>query len=178
MKCLQKNKIQFDRDLCQNTDKPTLQFLYQRYCAANDIYRQVDQMAKDRTWKGTTITKTEVIGLFVAKTTWHASYRIQFPAAEKHDNMRAWLTEAEDAPSDADLWGDTKDHHTLKDLDGWLKEKAGPKGKAVKKVAKRAIGGGKAKATVSQSSGKGKEKEKEKEEEPKAKRSHKKKSTG
>jgi len=156
-------------------DKPTLQLLYQRYCAANDIYRQVDQMVKARTWKGATITKTDVIGLFVAKTTWHTSYRVQFPAAEKHNNMRAWLTEAEDAPSDADLWGDTKDHHTLKDLDGWLKE-AGQKGKVVKKVAKRAIGGGKAKATVSQSSGKGKEKEKE--EEPKAKRSHKKKSTG
>ena len=132
-------------------------------------------MAKDRTWKGATITKTEVIGLFVAKTTWHASYCIQFPAAEKHNNMRAWLTEAEDAPFDADLWGDTKDHHTLKDLDGWLKKKAGKKGKVVKKIAKRAIAAGKAKTAVSQSNGK--EKEKEKEEEPKAKRSHKKKST-
>jgi hypothetical protein len=108
------------------------------------------------------------------------------PAAEKHDDMRAWLTEAENAPSDADLWGDTKDHHTLKDLDDWLKAK---KGKAVKKAPGKVIAAGKAKANVSKSTGKGKEKEeepkpskstgkgKEKEEEPKPARSHKKKST-
>jgi len=95
------------------------------------------------------------------------------PAAETHNNMRAWLTEAEDAPSDADLWGNTKDHYTLKDLDDWLKEKAGKKVKVVKKVGVRAIAAGKAKANVAQSSGKGKEKEQE----PKAKKSHKKKST-
>ena len=49
MKCLQRNKIQFDHDLCQNIDKPMLQFLYQRYCATNNIYCQVDQMAKGQT---------------------------------------------------------------------------------------------------------------------------------
>jgi len=173
MKCLTKNQIEFDLELCQNIDKPTLQLLYQRYCAVNNIHRQVDQMTKDRTWKGVSITKTEIIGLFVAKTTWHKSYRTQMPAAETHNNMRAWLTEAEDAPSDADLWGDAKDHYTLKDLDDWLKKKAGKKAKVVKKVGVRAIAAGKAKANVAQSSGKGKEKEQE----PKAKKSHKKKST-
>lgn len=131
-------------------------------------------MTKDRTWKGATVTKTEIIELFIAKTTWHSSYRLQMPAAEKHDNMRAWLTETDDVPSDADLWGDTKDYHSLKDLDGWLKEKkTEKKGNVVKKAPGKVVAAGKAKANISQGTGKGKEKE----EEPKPTKSHKKKST-
>lgn len=167
LKCLARNQIEFDHDLCQNIDKPTLQVLYQRYCAVNDIHRQVDEMIKDRTWKGASITKTEVVTLFVAKTTWHNFYRVQMPAAEKQEDMRAWLTEADDAPSDADLWGEARDLYTLKDLDSWLKEKVGKKGKVVKK--------GKAKVEINQSTAKGKEKEVAPE--PKAVRSHKKKLT-
>lgn len=162
LKRLARNQIEFDRDLCQNIEKPTLQILYQRYCAVNDIHRQVDEMIKGRTWKGPSITKTEVVTLFVAKTTWHNFYRVQMPAAEKQDDMRAWLTEADEGPSDVDLWGEARDHYTLRDLDSWLKEKVGKKGKVVKNVTGK---------------GKGKGKEKEVAPEPKAVKSHKRKST-
>ena len=99
--------------------------------------------------------------------------------AKNNKDMRAWITEADDAPSDENLWDTIKDHHTLTDLDGWLKAKAGIKPTTVKKVAvkgKATMKGkatvkGKAKANASQGTGK----EKEKEVEPKAARSHKKK---
>ena len=156
LKCLERNKIDFDHELCQHIEKPTLQFIYRRYCTVNDIHCEVDQKVKDRTWKGSLITKTDITNLFVAKTTWHNLYHTQMPAAEKYDDMLAWLTDAEDAPSDIDLWGVAKDHYTLKDLDLWLKEKAGKKGKAALK--------GKAKAEVGEGTGKGKEKEKSKSE--------------
>ena len=173
MKYLAKNKIEFNHDLCQNIDKPTLQVLYQQYCTVNDICHQVDQMVKDRTWKGTTINKTEITSLFFAKTTWHGLYWAQMPATEKHDNMRAWLTEAEDTPSDIDLWGEAQDHYMLKDLNIWLKKKVRTKGKVVKKGTGKAIMKGKAKVVADQGTAKGKEKVVE----PKAAKSHKKKST-
>jgi predicted urease superfamily metal-dependent hydrolase len=81
------------------------------------------------------------------------------PAAEREDDMRAWLTDADDAPSNVVLWGEAKDHYTLKDLDKWLKAKVGTKGKVVKKVAGRVIAKEKAKVVISQSTAKGKEKE-------------------
>ena len=98
--------------------------------------------------------------------------------AEKQANMIAWLTEADDAPSDADLWGEARDHYTLGDLDSWLTERVGKKGKVVKKVAGKKVTGKLvvkegADVTASQSTDKGKGKEKEVV--PKAAKSHKKK---
>ena len=96
-------------------------------------------MCKDRSWKGTTLTKTQIIVLFVAKTTWHDFYRAQMPSAEKQEDMRAWLAEEKDALSDADLWGDIKDHYTLKDLDKWLEQRTGKKVKVVRKAVGKDI---------------------------------------
>ena len=87
--------------------------------------------------------------------------------------MRAWLTEAEDALSDIDLWGEAQDHYMLNDLDSWLKKKVGMKGKVVKKGTGKAIVKGKAKVVTDQGTAEGKEKAVE----PKAAKSHKKKST-
>jgi hypothetical protein len=39
-------------------------------------------MRKEKSWKGATLTKTEIIKLFVAKTTWHNYYHVQMPSAE------------------------------------------------------------------------------------------------
>ena len=156
LKYLEKNGVKFDLALCQNIDKPTLQVVYQRYCTVNKICHQVDMMRKDRTWKGVTLTKTQIIVLFVAKTTWHDFYRVQMPSAEKQENMRAWLAEEKDALSDADLWGDIKDHYNLKDLDNWLEQRIGKKVKAVKKAAGKDILKKQAKVDVNQEKGQAK----------------------
>ena len=156
LKYLAKNGVEFDLALCQNIDKPTLQVLYQRYCTVNNICRQVDMMRKDRSWKGTTLTKTQIIVLFVAKTTWHDFYHKQMPSAEKQEDMWAWLTEEKDALSDAELWGDIKDHYTLKDLDNWLEQRIGKKAKVVKKAIGKDILKKQAKVDISQGKGQAK----------------------
>ncbi len=156
LKYLAKNGVEFDLALCQNIDKPTLQVLYQRYCTVNNICHQVDKMRKDRSWKGTTLTKTQIIVLFVAKTTWHDLYCKQMPSAEKQEDMQAWLTEEKDALSDAELWGDIKDHYTLKDLDNWLKQKSGKKAKVVKKAVGKDIVKRQAKVDISKGKGQAK----------------------
>jgi len=156
LKYLAKNGVEFDLALCQNIDKPTLQVLYQQYCTVNNICHQVDKMRKDRSWKGTTLTKTQIIVLFVAKTTWHDFYHKQTPSAEKQEDMWAWLTEEKDALSDAELWGDIKDHYTLKDLDNWLKQKSGKKAKVVKKAVGKDIVKRQAKVDISKGKGQAK----------------------
>jgi hypothetical protein len=150
LKCLARNGVEFDLALCQNIDKPTLQMLYQRYCTVNNICCQVDKMRKEKSWKGATLTKSEIIKLFVAKTTWHNYYHVQMPSAEKQEDMRAWITGEMDAPSDADIWGGVKDHYTLKDLDKWLEQKVGKKPQVVNKGMGKDIVKGKAKMDVRQ----------------------------
>jgi len=161
---LSDNGIGFDSNLCQNIEKPSLHIIYQRYCAVNDINRQIDHMRKDRTWVGLAPTKTEITNLFVAKTTWHNSYAAKLPAAEKHEDMRAWLADEVGCVSDADLWGEEKEIYGIKDLESWLEEKDGKKSKVVKKMNAKDIvkekGKANANATQKESSAKGKEKEK------------------
>ncbi|KAF8809167.1 hypothetical protein BYT27DRAFT_7285400, partial [Phlegmacium glaucopus] len=139
------NGIEFDHDLCQNIDKPSLQIIYQRYCAVNEINCQIDYMKKERTWIGFTPTKTDITNLFVAKTTWHSSYATRIPAAEKHEDMRAWLAEEVGCVSEEELWGEVKNNYTMKDLEEWLEKKDGKKVKVVKKGEAKYIVKGKEK---------------------------------
>ena|SRR6266508_3608012 len=66
-----------------STDKPGLHIIYQHYIAANEINKQVSKMHQERSWKCKEVpVRTDVINLFVAKTTWHAFYATRIPAAE------------------------------------------------------------------------------------------------
>ena len=85
--------------------------------------------------------KTEIIGLFVAKTTWHNSYAKLFPTAEGYEDMLALEGES-DCKSDLELWGVTKSKYTLADLGEWLKKQ---KGKKVVKPATKSAKGAKEK---------------------------------
>ena len=172
------HNIDVDLNLCANTDKPGLHLVYQRYIAANEINKQVSKMRQERSWKCKEVpSRTDVINLFVAKTTWHAFYAIRIPAAEQHEEMRAWLAQEPDCMSDEELWGEDKDKYTMADLERWLDLKNGVKGKVLKKGKKTEKivekGKGKEKEEAKEKIvGKGKEKEETKE---KKKRVHRKK---
>ena len=158
------HNIDVDLNLCANTDKPGLHIVYQRYIAANEINKQVSKMRQERSWKCKEVpSRTEVINLFVAKTTWHAFYATRIPAAERHEEMRAWLSQEPDCMGDDELWGEEKDKYTMADLEKWLDLKDGVKGKVLKKGKKKAesdVGKGKEKE---KDVGKGKEKDASKE---------------
>lgn len=135
------HNIDVDLNLCTNSDKPDLHIIYQRYIAANEINKQVSKMRQERSWKSKEVpSRTDVINLFVAKTTWHAFYATRIPAAEKHEEMRAWLSQEPDCMSDEELWGEEKDKYTMADLEKWLDLKNGAKGKVLKKGKARSIG--------------------------------------
>jgi len=163
VKSLALHNIDVDLNLCTHSDKPGLHIIYQRYIAANEINKQVSKMRQERSWEGKEIpSRTDIINLFVAKTTWHVSYATRIPAAEKHEEMHAWLSQEPGCMDDEELWGENKDKYTMADLEKWLDLKNGVKGKVLKKEKAKNIGKEK---EAEKDIGKGKEKEKEKEKE-------------
>ncbi|EDR02211.1 uncharacterized protein LACBIDRAFT_332556 [Laccaria bicolor S238N-H82] len=179
-----------NESLCYDTN-PTLQVMYQRYTHIYELQGKINDMVAEHKWKaqfGKYPNKTEVIGLFVAKTTWHNSYAKVFPMVEGYEDMVAWLEGDPDAKSDLDLWGVTKSKYSITDLVEWLKKQKGKKvGKSVTKSTAKSPKGLKEKEKIqgSQSgagagAGKGnqkgvKQKEVESEQADNRKKSHKKK---
>ena len=172
--------------LCYDTN-PTLQVMYQRYAHINELQAKISDMVAERKWPaevGKYPNKTELIGLFVAKTTWHTSYAKIFPMAEGYEHMLAWLEGDSDRKSDLDLWGTTKSRYSIADLGEWLKKQKGKKAvKPVMKSAVKSTKGAKEKekekekkqGSASGSGGKGNQKEVESDQGDIKKRSHKKK---
>jgi hypothetical protein len=164
VRSLASHGIEIDRRLCAHVDKPGLHLIYQRYRSANEIYNKVGKMKNDKTWNGAVPSQTEIINLFVAKTTWYKEYSNRIPAAERHEEMRGWLAEESGCADDEELWGERKDKYTITDLEKWLDLKDGLKKKVVKNanakdIVKRNIIKRKQKNTE-----KGKEKEMEEDE--------------
>ena len=130
--------------LCYDTN-PTLQVMHQCYTHIHELQAKIADMVAECKWPGEVgkyPNKTEIIGLFVAKTTWHNSYAKIFPAAEGYEDMLAWLRGESDCKSDLELWGVVKSKYTLADLGEWLTKQKGKKvvKPATKSAAKSAKG--------------------------------------
>ena len=153
--------------------KPTLQVMYQHYTHVNKIYARVLDMINERTWpkelEKAPNQKTDIVSLFVARTTWHNTYVKILPLVEEYEDMQAWLEENPDCKSDLQIWGVIKSKYTIGDLTEWFQKQKGqkitwsPKKHATKSPSK------------SESKGKGKEKEIVQKEVETKKKSHKKK---
>jgi len=59
---------------------------------------------------------TEVVSLFVARTTWHNSYVKVFPLVEEYEDMQSWLDGSDDCKSDLQIWGVVKSKYAVGDL--------------------------------------------------------------
>ena len=132
--------LTINESLCYDTN-PSVQVMYQCYTHIFEIQGQIADMVAENKWLkqfGKYPNKTEVIGLFVAKTTWHNSYAKVFPMVDGYEDMVAWLEGHADAKSNLDLWGVAKPKYTITDLGEWLKKQKDKK--AVKSVAKSAKG--------------------------------------
>ncbi|KAF8815378.1 hypothetical protein BYT27DRAFT_7225430 [Phlegmacium glaucopus] len=82
-----------DHSLCYDTN-PTLQVMYQHYIHIHEIHAKISDIVNKILWPrelGKSPNETHIIGLFVAKTTWHNSYVQLFPVAEGCEDMRGWL---------------------------------------------------------------------------------------
>ena len=178
--------FEIDRDLCSGVN-PTLQIIYKRWTVANNLISEVDKMVNQGKWSrelGKPPNKTELIELFVAKTSWHQTYAKLIPRALQYEDMEAWLKDDPDCLSGLELWGyEPQSRYTTANLKDWLdaeEKKKLMKKPAAKKVkaTREAVQKGKAKESQVASgsgSGSGKDKEKEKAKESAGgKKSHKK----
>lgn len=128
--------IRIDCHLCYDTN-PMLQVIYKCYTVANQVILQVADIINDRSWAkelGKPPNQTEIVRLFVAKTTWHQTYAKLLPHAEGYEDMCSWLEDS-DTCSDQELWGETKSRYTISDLSDWVnsKDKASKKWKGKEK---------------------------------------------
>ena len=162
--------FEIDHAFCFNKN-PTLQVIYKRYTVANNLMTEVEAMVNARKWPrelGKPPNQAEIIGLFVAKTTWYKSYvKILGRLGDEHKEMKAWLLEDPDRKPDLELWEGVsvgRSQYTLGDLDDWLDLQATKK--STKKSPAKEKGAEKRKVKETQvasgsGSGKGKEKAKE-----------------
>jgi hypothetical protein len=114
-----------DRSLFSGVN-PTLQVIYKCWIAGNNLMSEVETMVNNREWPrelGKSPNQTEIIGLFIAKTTWHYSYVKLIPHALAYPDMKAWLEEDPDSISDLELWGFApRGRYTMTQLENWLDE--------------------------------------------------------
>jgi len=113
-------------------------------------------------------TNEQVIETMQSKTFWYDYIRKYFPRVSAYSEMVAWLENAEDAPSDLEVWGVEKAQYGFIDLDVWLRNEG--KGLVLEGKSKKAKGKEKERA-VSPEKGKGSRKHKTKEKGKKEKKS-------
>jgi len=77
--------------------------------------------------------QTEVVNLFVARTTWHNSYVKVFPLVEGYKDMQSWLDGSDDCKSNLQIWGAVKSKYTVGDLIERIGKQKGKKGKSPSK---------------------------------------------
>jgi len=150
--------------------KPTLQVMYQHYTCINEIYARVLDIVSEQTWPkelGKAPNQTDIVNLFVARTTWHNIYVKILPLVEEYEDMQAWLEENSDCKSDLQIWGVVKSKYTIGDLTEWLQKQKSKKIRSTEKAS--------TKSATKSTSKKGKEKEVIQEEVQTKKKSRKKK---
>ena len=137
-----------------------LHIAYAKYMAYIDAQSKMFQMIRDGEWDNDVKSPSgaELIGLFVAKSSWYAGYNV-FPVVDNHPDMKSWL-EGNSCIGNAELWGKDRTKYTFKDLKAYLMEKGDLDSEG--KVKAKGKGKGKRKAAGSVSEGTSKRREKKK----------------
>jgi hypothetical protein len=122
------------RDPSVKTDAP-LRLSYKRYQACLKALSVSEKLTSDGAWNIRRPTETEIVELFVGKTTWHNKLKKYFSKLPKYPAMLEWMKEGEEALPDVEIWGEEKSSYSWLDLQKWMdakdKEvKAKGKGKA------------------------------------------------
>ena len=104
---------------------------YQGIQAAKSLFYR---MKNDGTWTESQVLADDIVELFVSKTVFHRSYQRLFPQASNFPELKAWLEQGLDAPSDRDVWDNVKSIYTFADLEKILERLE----KKVKKAKRKA----------------------------------------
>ena len=102
--------------LTTEAQKLGLRQYYARYQACITAQHEVESRATAGTWPGAKPTKTQVVEIFVSKSTYHDYMTKAFDDIDNYPVLKDWLEAREDSPSDLDVWGTQKSLYTFSDL--------------------------------------------------------------
>jgi hypothetical protein len=90
------------------TDRKSLDLRvsYAKYLAVEDIMKRLSQMITAGTWTRNKPTNNDIIEVFVSRSVYYKVHNIIFPRLHLFPAMQRWLENGDDAPKNAEVWGD------------------------------------------------------------------------
>ena len=146
------NALGITHSLAQH-EKGDIRMAYSKYIVIKNAVKQLNQMKSAGIWTDKFPTLQEISGIFVSKSAFFSNHKRVFPNVTFYPEMEKWLLNGDDAPEDAEVWGNAK--HTFDNLDKILKSHGAPS--ASVKGGKKKVSG---EDEVVKGKGKGKAKEK------------------
>lgn len=144
-------------------DKGDIRMSYAKYTAIREAINKLHTMKLAGTWTEKVPTLQDISGIFLSKSAYFENHHRIFPSVHYYAPMKKWLSNADDAPEDVEVWGNFR--RTFANLEKILKNNGAPAKNFVKRGDKK-LNKGKKKATSSEEEeevvGKGKSKAKEK----------------
>ena len=91
---------------------------YAKFLAIEKAVGKLSEMEKAGTWTyDKKPTHEDIVQVFMSRSGYHNHLKRFFPKVDLIPGMREWLMNEEDAPADAEVWGDKRPSYTsLKDL--------------------------------------------------------------
>jgi L-rhamnose mutarotase len=98
--------------------------LYQKYCAYQSAWAQIQRLNKKHQWPYPQFLKTELINLFGCRGMWNSHTVKGMQDIAQFPDMQKWLERGKDElePTDEDVWGIAKSQYTFVDLGLWKKQ--------------------------------------------------------
>jgi len=110
--------LNIPEQLAQNIKNAGLKLNYAKYKACLQAQETLTQKIKQGTWPAgiKKPTSTDIITLFVSKTSWHSFMTPAFHDISHYPLLKEWLEDENGGPSDADVWGTEQSSYSFPDL--------------------------------------------------------------
>jgi hypothetical protein len=102
--------------LTTDVKNPGIRVYYAKYKACLLAQETLNQMIQNGSWSGKKPSQTQIITLFTCKSMWHGYMAPAFQDINSHPELKDWLENRADGPSDAEVWGRDKGTYSFKDL--------------------------------------------------------------
>ena len=93
-----------------------LRVAYSKYLAIQDMAERVTQMELAGTWTHKKPTLEDIVRVYMSRSGYFNCPKQHFPRVHLIPEMKRWLENAKDGPSDVDVWGDNKPSYQILDL--------------------------------------------------------------
>jgi hypothetical protein len=113
-----------------------LRVAYSKYLAIQDMAERVTQMELGGTWTHKKPTLEDIVKVYMSRSGYFNRPKQHFPRVHMVPEMKRWLENAKDGPSDVDVWGDNKPSYKILEEILDLHDPSGSKKKKEKKVTK------------------------------------------